>query len=101
MKTSEPDEPGSDDYNSKQWRRARNEKTIQLTQPLKNLAGSSKWDRPNGFFHNGSQPRQLCFHQFEDHLAVADAKDGIWYVYFIAGYHALVANILQHLELAA
>lgn len=78
MKTSEPDEPGSDDYNSRLWRRIRNEKTINVTQPLKNLAGSSKWDHSDGAFNNGSQPRQLCFHQFEDHIAVADSKDSIW-----------------------
>lgn len=78
MKTSEPDEPGSDDYNSRLWRRSRNEKIINLTQPLKNLAGSNKWDHPNGAFLSTSQPRQLCFHQFEDHLAVADDKDNIW-----------------------
>ena len=77
MKTSEPDEPGSADYNSRLWRRARNEKIINQTQPLKNAAGSSKWDHPHGSFLNASQPRQLCFHQFEEHLAVSDDKDTI------------------------
>ena len=78
MKTNEPDEPGSDDYNARLWRRIRNEKTLNITQPLKSLAGSSKWDIPNGSLANGSQPMKLCFHQFEEHLAVADDRDGIW-----------------------
>ena len=78
MKTSEPDEPGSDDYNSRLWRRTRNEKTINQTQPLKSFAGSNKWDHHYGALNNSSQPRQLCFHQFEEHLAVADDKDSIW-----------------------
>lgn len=80
MKPNEPDEPGSDDYNSRLWRRVRNEKTLAMTQPLKGVAGSSPWDMPTGFFNNGSQPMKMCFHQFEDHLAIADDRDSIWYV---------------------
>jgi regulator-associated protein of mTOR len=78
MKPNEPDEPGSDDYNGRLWRRVRNEKTLANTQPLKSLAGASHWDIPKGFFNNGSQPMKLCFHQFEDHLAVSDDRDSIW-----------------------
>ena len=78
MKTNEPDEPGSDDYNARLWRRIRNEKTLNTTQPLKILAGSNKWDVPSGSLVNGSQPMKLCFHQFEDHLAAADDRNGIW-----------------------
>ena len=78
MKTNEPDEPGSDDYNARLWRRNRNEKTLYTTQPLKSLAGSSKWETPSGSLANGSQPMRLCFHQFEEHLAVADDRDGLW-----------------------
>lgn len=78
MKPNEPDEPGSDDYNSRLWRRIRNEKTLSITQPLKSLAGSSRWDTPSGFFRNDSQPMKMCFHQFEEHLAVADDRDTIW-----------------------
>ncbi|MCJ1431606.1 hypothetical protein MMC27_000961 [Xylographa pallens] len=77
MKTDEPDEPGSDDYNSRLWRRMRNEKTLNTTQPLKALAGTSRWDVPSGSVTNKSQPIRMCFHQFEDHLAVADDRDGI------------------------
>ena len=78
MKTSEQEEPGSGDWNSRLWRRTRNEKIISVTQPLKNMAGSSSWDAQSGSFANGSQPMKLCFHQFEDHLAVADDRDSIW-----------------------
>ena len=78
MRPNEGDEPGSDDYNARLWRRERNEKTLALTQPLKGVAGTSKWDIPNGFFNNGSQPSKMCFHQFEDHLAIVDDKDTLW-----------------------
>ncbi|MCJ1474557.1 hypothetical protein MMC13_003216 [Lambiella insularis] len=77
MKPNEPDEPGSSDYNSRLWRRMRNEKTLSTTQPLKLLAGTSRWDIPNGTLANGSQPMKMCFHQFEDHLAIADDRDSI------------------------
>ena len=78
MKPSEPDEPGSDDYNSRLWRRIRNEKTLSITQPLKTMAGASRWDVATGCFNNGTQPMKMCFHQFEDHIAVADDRDTIW-----------------------
>lgn len=80
MRPNETDEPGSDDYNARLWRRERNERTLNKTQPLKGVAGTSKWDHPNGFFNNGSLPSKLCFHQFEEHLAIADDKDNIWQV---------------------
>jgi regulator-associated protein of mTOR len=80
MKPAEPDEPGSDEYNARLWRRVRNEKTLADTQPLKGVAGSSPWDAPTAFFNNSSQPARMCFHQFEDHLAIADDRDGLWCV---------------------
>ena len=80
MKPNEPDEPGSADYNSRLWRRTRNERIIVDTQPLKEKAGASRWERLDGLLNNQSQPTRLRFHQFEDHLAVADDQDNIWYV---------------------
>lgn len=77
MKAAEGDEPGSTDYNSRLWRRNRNDKIIADTQPLKDVAGSSRWDKPKGFFNNGTQPKKMCFHQFEDHLIVTDNLDSI------------------------
>ncbi|KAJ5986137.1 hypothetical protein N7451_010502 [Penicillium sp. IBT 35674x] len=77
MKPNEPDEPGSSDYNERLWRRGRNEKIIAETQPLKGKAGTSRWDHSVALLSNGSQPLRMCFHQFEDHIAVADDRDTI------------------------
>jgi len=77
MKTDDMEEPGSSDYNSRLWRRTRNEKILQATQPMKAAAGSNRWDTNDGSLPNRSQPMKLCFHQFEDHLAVADDRDTI------------------------
>ncbi|KAJ5103779.1 hypothetical protein N7532_004308 [Penicillium argentinense] len=77
MKPNEPDEPGSSDYNERLWRRSRNEKIITETQPLKSKAGTSRWDNSTALLTNRSQPLKMCFHQFEDHLAVADDRDTI------------------------
>jgi len=78
MKPNEPDEPGSSEYNQRLWRRTRNERIIAENQPLKEKAGSSRWDRVEHILNHQSQPMKLTFHQFEDHLAVADDKDNIW-----------------------
>lgn len=77
---NEADEPGSNDYNARLWRRARNEKVLEVTQPLKGVAGSTKWDNSTAFFNNETQPSKMCFHQYEDHLAIADDRDTIWCV---------------------
>ncbi|CAL5872696.1 uncharacterized protein PFLUO_LOCUS6963 [Penicillium psychrofluorescens] len=77
MKPNEPDEPGSSDYNERLWRRGRNEKIIAETQPLKTKAGTSRWDNSVTLLSNSSQPLKMCFHQFEDHIAVADDRDTI------------------------
>lgn len=80
MKPNEPDEPGSADYNERLWRRGRNERIIAETQPLKGKAGSNRWDNSVALFTNSTRPSKMCFHQFEDHLAVADDRDtvSIW-----------------------
>ncbi|KAL5043499.1 hypothetical protein BDW71DRAFT_187813 [Aspergillus fruticulosus] len=77
MKPNEPDEPGSADYNERLWRRSRNEKIISETQPLKGKAGSNRWDNSIALLSNATQPLKMCFHQFEDHIAVADDRDTI------------------------
>ncbi|KKA23528.1 Meiotic regulator-interacting protein [Rasamsonia emersonii CBS 393.64] len=77
MKPNEPDEPGSADYNERLWRRSRNEKIIAETQPLKEKAGSSRWQHSMALLTNDTQPMKLCFHQFEDQLAVGDDRDTI------------------------
>lgn len=75
MKPNEADEPGSTDYNERLWRRSRNDKIMQKTQPQKDIAGSAPWSKPKGFFDNRTQPVKMCFHQFEDHLVVTDDYD--------------------------
>jgi regulator-associated protein of mTOR len=77
MQPPEAEEPGSVDYNHRLWRRNRNDKIIAKTQPLKDMAGSSPWDKPKGFWNNHSQPVKLCWHQFEEHLVVTNDKDGV------------------------
>lgn len=72
MKPSEADEPGSTEYNERLWRRSRNESILRETQPLKQFAGTNRWDNQLGIMNNGAQPAKMTFHQFEDHLAVSD-----------------------------
>ncbi|VUC33151.1 unnamed protein product [Clonostachys rosea] len=72
MKPSEADEPGSTEYNERLWRRSRNETILRETQPLKQYAGSHRWNNQLGIVNNGAQPAKMTFHQFEDHLAVSD-----------------------------
>ena len=80
MRAHDPDEPGSADYNQRLWRRTRNEKIIAESQPLKGVAGASRWTRLDTFINNHSQPMHMTFHQFDDHLAISDDKDtvSIW-----------------------
>ena len=81
MKPSEADEPGSTDYNEKLWRRNRNDRIISSTQPQKELAGTSQWNRPSGMFNNVGQPVKIVFHQFENHLIATDDRDIVRYVF--------------------
>lgn len=77
MRPNEADEPGSLDYNERLWRRNRNDKIIGTTQPLKDMAGTGRWDVPAGILTNSAPPMKMVFHQFEDHLAVSDDRDTI------------------------
>ncbi len=72
MKATEAEEPGSEEYNERLWRRSRNEGVLRETQPQKAHAGTHKWNSAIGFINNGSQPTKMTFHQFENHVAVAD-----------------------------
>ena len=77
MRPSEADEPGSLDYNERLWRRNRNDKIIASTQPLKEAAGSQRWDVDCGYFGIGAAPAKMVFHQFEPHLVTSDDRDSI------------------------
>lgn len=78
MKSSEANEPGSTEYNERLWRRSRNEQIMRETQPLKQLAGSHKWSNQLGIINIGAQPAKMTFHQFEDHVAVADYGNTVY-----------------------
>lgn len=77
MRATEADEPGSKDYNERLWRRNRNDKIIASTQPMKDAAGSGRWDVPCGYFGIGAAPVKMVFHQFENHLVTSDDRDSI------------------------
>ncbi|EAQ89638.1 conserved hypothetical protein [Chaetomium globosum CBS 148.51] len=72
MKAPEAEEPGSNEYNERLWRRARNEAVLRETQPQKTHARTHKWNGQAGVILTGSQPSKMTFHQFENHIAVAD-----------------------------
>ena len=78
MRQAEDEEPGSEEYNDRLWRRSRNEKLLARTQPLKVLAGSNPWNLATSSLANPTQPARMCFEQFDDCLAVVDDADGIW-----------------------
>ncbi|KAI8632776.1 raptor N-terminal caspase like domain-containing protein [Xylariaceae sp. FL1651] len=78
MKPSEAEEPGSTEYNERLWRRSRNETILRETQPQKQFAGSHKWNNQLCIMNNGAQPTKMTFHQFEDHLAVADDGNTVY-----------------------
>ncbi|SPQ19061.1 53f7980f-da97-45b9-b5b8-389a2ada3425 [Thermothielavioides terrestris] len=72
MKAPEAEEPGSNEYNERLWRRGRNEAILRETQPQKTHARTHKWNSQAGVILTGSQPSKMTFHQFENHVAVAD-----------------------------
>jgi regulatory associated protein of mTOR len=78
MRETEAEEPGSLEYNKRLWRRTRNEKIINETQPLKEVAGISHWQHTLAVLDNyDRQPKKLLFHQFEAHLIISDDRDGV------------------------
>ncbi|KAK5626870.1 hypothetical protein RRF57_002585 [Xylaria bambusicola] len=78
MKPSEAEEPGSTEYNERLWRRSRNEAILRETQPQKPYAGEHRWGNQLCIMNNGTQPTKMTFHQFEDHLAVADDSNTVY-----------------------
>ncbi|RKF75514.1 Target of rapamycin complex 1 subunit mip1 [Golovinomyces cichoracearum] len=77
MKPNEAEEPGSTEYNERLWRCSRNEAILLETQPQKDIAAYGRWTIPSGLFNNQTQPNKMVYHQFEDHLAVADDRDTV------------------------
>ncbi|KAF9107970.1 hypothetical protein BGX27_008521 [Mortierella sp. AM989] len=77
MKGVEGEEPGSVNYNERLWRRMRNEKIIYECHPLKEQAGSSKWDTTIQSMNNESAAMHLTMHSYEPHMVIADDKRNI------------------------
>ncbi|EGV66317.1 hypothetical protein CANTEDRAFT_119188 [Yamadazyma tenuis ATCC 10573] len=77
MSKSELDEPGSQEYIERLWRRNRNEAIIQETQPQKQMAIRGDWGRSPVVLDNKTQPKLIKFTQFEKNLVVCDDKDNV------------------------
>lgn len=77
MSHSEADEPGSERYIERFWRKTRNEKIMSETQLEKDLSLTGTWNNPISYMHNDTQPSQLLFAQFEPHLVAVDNQDGV------------------------
>ena len=77
MRSPETEEPGSIDFNERIWRRSRNDRIMLSTQPLKDMAANGRWNVPAGVLANGAATTKMIFHQFENHLVVADDRDGV------------------------
>lgn len=77
MTGSESDEPGSERYIERLWRKGRNEQIINETQVQKDMAVQGSWNVQTGFLANGSQPAKLLFSQYESHLVVCDENEGV------------------------
>ncbi|GEQ69638.1 hypothetical protein JCM33374_g3311 [Metschnikowia sp. JCM 33374] len=77
MSKPEIDEPGSEEYVRRLWRRNRNEETIQETQPQKKMALRGDWNRNLTILSNKTQPKLIEFMQFEKLLVSTDEKDTV------------------------
>ncbi|KAF9974429.1 hypothetical protein BGZ73_002171 [Actinomortierella ambigua] len=77
MKSVESDEPGSVSYNERLWRRVRNEKTIYENQPLREHAGTGRWDTNIHSIYNDTGVSHLIMHAYEPHMVIADDKRNI------------------------
>lgn len=74
---SEADEPGSDEYIKRIWRRNRNEQIIAITQQQKELALTDIWREVVCKLNSKTQPKLIQFTQFEKWLVTADERDNI------------------------
>lgn len=73
----EADEPGSEEYMKRIWRRNRNEAIIAATQPQKAMALTGSWKKVVTKLNNVTQPKNLRFTQFEKWIATTDERDNI------------------------
>ncbi|ANB13751.1 Kog1p [Sugiyamaella lignohabitans] len=77
MCNTESDEPGSERYLERVWRKSRNEHIIAETQVQKEMAVYGGWSTHVGLLNNLTQPTKLEFAQFEPHLVGVDDRDGV------------------------
>lgn len=77
MSPGELDEPGSERYLERFYRKTRNEKIMAETQMEKDMSLTGNWANQYAHLNNSTQPYKLAFAQFEPHLVVADNQDGI------------------------
>lgn len=73
----EIDEPGSEEYIKRLWRRNRNEAIIACTQPQKEMALTGDWRNIVCRLNNKTQPKLLSFTQFEKWIVTCDERDNI------------------------
>ncbi|KXS18669.1 hypothetical protein M427DRAFT_197186 [Gonapodya prolifera JEL478] len=72
MKVPEVDDPGSVRSNERLWRQQRNNRVLYESKLVHELS-----ERSATLANDGEPAKVLCFHQFEDHLVVANDKDTI------------------------
>lgn len=77
MSKTEIEEPGSEEYVKRLWRRNRNEQVIQETQLQKKMAIRGDWNRDMTVLNNKTQPKLIKFMQFEKLLVATDEKDNV------------------------
>ncbi|KAJ3117804.1 hypothetical protein HDU96_005585 [Phlyctochytrium bullatum] len=78
MKVPESDDPGSQRYNERLWKKERNDRIVYETSLKHDQSGQKKFENQICFLHSDNKPGyQLCFHAFENHLAGADEDDGV------------------------
>ncbi|KAF8899316.1 raptor N-terminal caspase like domain-containing protein [Infundibulicybe gibba] len=77
MRQTEPDEPGSVQYNYQVWRQQRNEQINVETQSQARVAAECRWDRPVATLHVSGYPLTMAFHSYDQHLMVANESDMI------------------------
>lgn len=77
MRIHEADEPGSERYQKRFWRKTRNEKIMSETQIEKDMALTGNWNSQLMTLNNETQPSKLLFAQFEPHLVAVDTQDSV------------------------
>ncbi|KAG0690227.1 hypothetical protein C6P40_003537 [Pichia californica] len=73
----EANEPGSEEYMRRIWRRNRNEAIIATTQPQREMSLTGNWKNVVSRMNNTTQPKILQFTQFEKWVASTDERDNI------------------------